>query len=110
MPFPRSLRNTLASVALGLGLVAPTPAAAEAQVLIVDFMRFEPKVITVPPGTTVTWTNQDGSNHNVTVAGSQSGRLHMDSSWSHTFEDAGQYDYHCSMHPRMTGTVIVEAP
>lgn len=90
---------------------APAPPEDAANVEIVDFMRFEPEVLEVAAGTTVVWTNYDGSNHKVTLAdGTKSGRLHMESTWSHTFDEPGTYEYHCSMHPRMKGTIEVKAP
>lgn len=88
---------------------APPPEGA-AQVEIVDFMRFEPETIEVAAGTTVVWTNYDGSNHKVKIPnGPQSPRMHMESTWSYTFEEPGTYDYSCAMHPRMKGTVVVTA-
>lgn len=122
MPLERPLHATaVCATALLLSALSSTAFAAEEQatqipedaahVEIVDFMRFDPKVIEVPPGTTVVWTNYDGSNHKVTLPdGAKSGRMHMESTWSHTFSEAGTYEYHCSMHPRMKGTVIVKSP
>lgn len=102
--------HTLAAALLNAGATFAPVYAADAQVRIVDFMRFEPEVLTVAAGTTVTWTNKDGSNHIITVPGAQSGRLHMDKSWSHTFDAPGTIEYQCAMHPRMRGKIIVENP
>lgn len=109
--------STLLLTAL-LAAVAPAASGAEdaspppenaANVEIVDFMRFDPEVLEVEAGTTVVWTNYDGSNHKVTLAdGTKSGRMHMESTWSHTFDAPGTYEYHCSMHPRMKGTIEVK--
>jgi len=89
---------------------APVPEDA-VQVEIVDFMRFDPKTVEVEPGTTVVWTNYDGSNHKVKIPGvPPSPRMHMESTWSYTFEEPGTYDYSCAMHPKMAGTVVVVAP
>lgn len=77
-------------------------------------MAFSPASITVPVGTTVTWTNQDGVAHTVTGDGSNvpsgfgSGNLSNGQSYSFTFATAGTYTYHCSIHPQMTGTVVVQ--
>ena len=62
-------------------------------------------------GTTVTWTNQDDIPH--TVASSQqafrSKALDTDDKFSFTFTTPGSYKYFCSLHPHMTGTIVVEA-
>lgn len=80
----------------------------QASIEIVDFMQFTPVDMTIEPGTTVTWTNFDGSNHNIAVDSQQSGRLHMNSTWSHTFNSEGTFAYACVMHPRMKGTITVQ--
>lgn len=95
---------------------APAPTAAPAAVaaegtaaVSIGFMVFEPATLRVKPGTTVTWTNDDGSNHNVVFKDQQSGRMRHDASWTRTFDQPGTYDYHCAIHgPSMSGTVIVE--
>ena len=73
-------------------------------------MRFEPATITVQPGTTVTWIQEDGAPHTVT---GKNGQLQSDTlmggqRFSHTFDEAGSYDYACNFHPMMKGTVVVE--
>ncbi|HSJ36361.1 MAG TPA: cupredoxin family copper-binding protein, partial [Acidimicrobiia bacterium] len=67
-------------------------------------------VITVKAGTTVTWTNQDNMMHTVTaVDGSfDSGFMDAGQTWSHTFDEPGEYEYFCSPHPWMRAKVIVE--
>lgn len=84
-------------------------AAATNSVTIEDF-SFSPKDITVKVGTTVTWTNHDSVEHNV-VGDSDDGPngplLAKDESYSYTFKKAGSFDYHCSPHPYMKGTVTV---
>ena len=88
---------------------APAAAAAAdgAAVSIVNF-AFEPAQLTVPVGTTVTWTNQDGSSHLVKFADVGSDRLKKDAVYSRTFSAPGIYPYDCSIHPSMTGTVVVQ--
>jgi plastocyanin len=72
---------------------------------------FSPASITVKAGTTVTWTNSDSVAHTVTETdgktGPASGDVNPGSSYSFTFKDTGTYQYHCSIHPSMTGTVVV---
>lgn len=72
---------------------------------------FSPSAITVKQGTTVTWTNKDGTAHTVTETDSQtgpnSGNVNPGASYSFTFATPGTYHYHCAIHPEMLGTVTV---
>jgi plastocyanin len=73
-------------------------------------MTFSPASITVKKGTTVTWTNQDGTSHTVTADGDngpESGTLTDGKSYSFTFNSAGTFTYHCNFHSSMQGTVTV---
>ena len=86
---------------------SPAPQAGTA-VAITDF-KFNPATLTVPVGTAVTWTNQDEEPHTVAA---KDGSFHspgMDThgTYSFTFTTPGSYDYICSIHPFMTGTVVV---
>ncbi len=77
-----------------------------------DF-AFEPANIIVDTGTTVTWTNFDGVGHTVTSDGGgelQSPLLGQTQTFSHTFDEPGQYWYLCTPHPFMKGLVTVRAP
>jgi plastocyanin len=71
---------------------------------------FSPQTVTIPVGGTVTWTNKDSMNHTVTADGGafQSGDLGNGATFSFTFDTAGTYAYHCTIHPSMTGTVVVQ--
>lgn len=71
---------------------------------------FSPASITVKVGDKVTWTNQDSVGHSATAdSGSfDTGVLAQGQSGSITFNKAGTYTYHCSVHPMMKGTVIVQ--
>jgi amicyanin len=86
---------------------SPPPQGGTA-VAISDF-KFNPATLTVPAGTTVTWTNQDEEPHTIAA---KDGSFHspgMDThaTYSFTFATPGSYDYICSIHPFMTGTVVV---
>jgi amicyanin len=86
---------------------SPAPQGGTA-VAITDF-KFNPATLTVPVGTTVTWTNQDEEPHTLAA---KDGSFHspgMDThgTYSFTFTTPGSYDYICSIHPFMTGTVVV---
>jgi plastocyanin len=77
-------------------------------VTIVDF-AFQPGMISVSAGTTVTWRNTGGAPHTVTAFNGafDSGTLNPGGSYSQTFSDPGVYMYHCQIHPNMVGTVQV---
>ena len=86
---------------------SPAPQGGTA-VTISDF-KFNPATLTVPVGTTVTWTNNDEEPHTIAA---KDGSFHspgMDThgTYSFTFTTPGSYDYICSIHPFMTGTVVV---
>jgi plastocyanin len=87
------------------------PAGASKAEIGIDNFSFLPKEITVPVGTMVTWTNHDDVPHVVASAEDQfkkSAALDTDESFSHTFTTAGNYTYFCSIHPHMTGKIIVK--
>jgi plastocyanin len=71
---------------------------------------FSPTSLTVKVGTKVTWTNNDNAQHNVTSDDGgfeSSGNLSKGQTYLVTFSTAGSYPYHCSIHPSMTGTIVV---
>lgn len=71
--------------------------------------RFDPAVVEVDAGTTVTWTNDDDFPHNVHLldGSDRTEDLPIGESASIAFEEPGEIDYECSLHPQMRGTVIV---
>jgi plastocyanin len=85
-----------------------TGAEGATQVTIQSF-SFQPATLTVPSGTTVTWTNKDNVAHTVTAddASWDSGSLTPGQTFSRTFEMAGAFQYHCTPHQRMVGTIVV---
>jgi plastocyanin len=88
---------------------ANEPSAASAVVKIDNFV-FGPQTITVPVGATVTWTNVDDIPHtSVSTEGVfKSKVLDTDEKFSYTFTKAGTYPYYCTIHPKMTGKVVVQ--
>ena len=86
------------------------PANAEDATVKIDNFTFAPAQLTVKAGTTVIWRNEDDIPH--TVASStrafKSKALDTDDRFSFTFRDAGTYEYFCSLHPHMRGTILVE--
>ena len=99
------LTGALAAVTLFPGLVR-----AEDATVKIDNFTFAPARLTVKAGTTVTWRNEDDIPHTVTSATRlfKSKVLDTDDSFSFTFAEPGTYEYFCSLHPRMTGTIVVE--
>ena len=83
--------------------------AAVAAVKIDNFV-FGPQTLTVTVGTTVTWTNSDDIPHtSVSTDGVfKSKVLDTDEKFSYTFTKAGTYPYYCTIHPKMTGKVVVQ--
>jgi plastocyanin len=93
--------------------VFAAPAAAVksgAKVSIVNF-TFTPGEITIAPGETVTWTNDDGAPHGLEYNDGAKGvdPLLPGASFSRQFDRPGTYEYNCSVHPYMTGRVVVRA-
>ena len=85
-----------------------TPAVGVNQVAIQNY-AYQPAVIQVTTGTTVTWTNQDTVAHTVTFrnASQHSDLMQQGQTYSYTFTTPGTYRYYCAVHPYMVGTVIV---
>lgn len=83
--------------------------AAEVEVLIDNF-TFSPSPLTVKVGTTVTWENHDDMPHSVVfpVTKVKSPPMDTDSSFKHTFDQPGTFDYVCGLHPFMRGQVVVQ--
>jgi len=85
------------------------PSAANVAVKIDNFV-FGPQAITVPVGTTVTWTNSDDIPHTTvsTDGAFKSKVMDTDEKFSFKFTKAGTYSYYCSVHPKMTGKIVVQ--
>jgi plastocyanin len=87
---------------------APAPPATTVQI---GNFTFKDPTVTVKPGTTVTWTNGDDIPHTVVSKDGvfKSKVLDTGDKFSYTFAKPGQFGYFCSIHPHMTGMVIVKA-
>jgi plastocyanin len=85
--------------------------AAEPNTVTISNFAFSPAILSVAPGTKVTWTNSDEEPHAVTSADAgatfKSAALDTDDKFSFTFDKPGTYKYFCSIHPHMTGTIVV---
>ena len=94
--------------------VAQYSPAAESSAIAVDIKNytFSPASITVSPGDTVTWTNEDTAPHTVTVTSGPvmfaSPTLQQGQTFSYTFTQAGTYSYYCAVHPDMKASVTVQ--
>lgn len=100
---------SLAPPALLLGSApAIAQSASGTEVRVVDF-AFDPGALTVPAGTTVTWTNDGNADHTVTAddGSFDSGRLDPGEQFSVTFDTPGEYAYHCGFHAQMQGMIVV---
>ena len=88
---------------------AQAPAGKVVEVKVDNF-SFSPQTITIAPGTTVIWTNRDDIPHTVVSDDKvfKSKVLDTDEKFSFTFDKAGNFPYFCSIHPKMTGKVIVQ--
>lgn len=83
---------------------------AKNKIEIKDFM-FSPPTITVKSGETITWINRDEEPHTIVSVGKKfpkSSALDTDQEFSITVSAPGTYEYFCSVHPKMTGTIVVE--
>jgi plastocyanin len=90
-----------------------SPGAAQpispATAVTIKGFAFDPASVTVKVGTSVTWTNEDSAPHTISSDKGDwdSGRLAQGGTYTHKFDQAGTYAYHCAVHPSMTGTVVV---
>ena len=108
--------SMLAGLALVLALVGMLGVSREARaqsdttVTIADF-AFSPNAITVQAGSTVTWVNNDSVPHTATGDNGEfdTGSIAPGGSASITFDTAGTFAYHCTIHPNMTASITVQA-
>jgi nitrite reductase (NO-forming) len=118
IPYEKIIANSTAktqNATLAYAQEAVSIAAGSSNPSATEF--FVPEDISVPSGSTVTWTNDDSTIHTVVEGGPQGGAAGepaFDSSiiapkgtWENTFDTAGEFDYYCSLHPFMTGKVTV---
>ncbi|MBN8735677.1 MAG: cupredoxin family copper-binding protein [Xanthomonadales bacterium] len=98
-----------ACAAQGASPTTSTQPANTYQVAVTMF-KFQPAKLQIPAGATVTWTNHDEEPHTVTSAGDgfkSSPALDTGDHYSAVFTRPGTYAYYCSVHPQMTGTIVV---
>jgi plastocyanin len=97
-------------LAASFGATANAEPSAPVAAVKIDNFVFGPQTLTVPVGTTVVWTNSDDIPHtSVSTEGVfKSKVLDTDEKFSYTFTKPGTYPYYCTIHPKMTGTVLVK--
>lgn len=116
-PFGRGRRGTRGAAAAlllavtlvgcddGEGDAAPELGANTRSVVVVTSNEFTPRALTVEVGDTVTWRFEQGA-HDV-VFEDEGSEVQTDGTWRRTFDEAGSYDYECTLHPGMAGRVEV---
>jgi amicyanin len=116
----RGMCTAVLLVALGMGIAGLAAGTAnvtasaqqkpETTEVKIDNFTFGPAELAVPVGATVTWTNRDDIPHTVVSTDKvfKSKVLDTDEKFSFTFSKAGTYPYFCSIHPKMTGKVVVQ--
>ena len=98
-----------AVLAAGCGGSGTSEPVSATEVEMVKSYRFDPKVIEIEAGETVTWTNEDNFTHTVQVEGQEDHKVGQRESVEITFDEPGTYDYVCTLHRQdMDGTVIVK--
>jgi plastocyanin len=91
------------------GSAATSEPVATTEVQMVKSYRFDPEVIEIEAGDTVTWTNEDNFTHTVEVEGREDHEVEQGESFSITFDEPGTYRYVCTLHSQdMDGEVIVK--
>ena len=92
-----------------LGSATPTPAPADKQLnIFIRDSKFLPNSSAMTVGIQVTWYNDDNKTHRVAGDGWSSGDLAPGKTFSKVFSQPGDYKYYCSIHPAMTGEIIVQ--
>jgi plastocyanin len=108
---PVALAGLLVLVLSACGASDASPAATagdnDGRTVVIEDLAFAPETLTVEAGDTVTWVWRDGSiNHDVSGDDFAS-EVMSKGTFPHRFDDPGTYDYVCTLHPNMTGTIEV---
>ena len=85
--------------------------SASATEVKIDNFSFGPSTVTIPAGSTITWTNNDDVPHVVSSDDNKtfkSKALDTDDHFSFTFTKPGTYNYYCAIHPKMTAKIVVQ--
>ncbi len=106
---PGGLIIALAVAFAGALLHAEDSSGANGANVSIQNMKYSPATITIKPGQSVTWTNNDDRDHTVVAddGSFQSDNISAGGTYRHKFTKAGRYKYGCRYHPRMKGEVVV---
>ena len=90
---------------------SPAPVASPASVVHIKNFAYSPESVTIKPGQSVRFVEEDETAHTVTATDKSfdSGNLDKGQSWTHVFAAEGTYAYVCAYHPMMKGKVVVKA-
>lgn len=111
LPFVALPGSTPAASPVASPVGSPEAAAAIAVDIAISNFLFEPQMVEVAAGGTITWTNLDTFPHDVAQlppgSGFKSPLIPKDGTWSFTFDEVGTFDYYCPSHPIMFGQIVV---
>ena len=98
----------VAAFLIAICVLLPAAAQATSQTVTIQSFAFSPPTVTINVGESVTWTNKDPVDHTATANGGAFNKpVPPNGSVTVLFSVAGTYAYHCSIHPSMTGTIVV---
>jgi plastocyanin len=111
MSFVRNFALGAMGIVVAIAMSAAGPVYAADTEVKIDNFTFNPQQITVKAGTTVVWINHDDIPHTIVSKTFifKSKAMDTDDKFSFTFTTPGAFAYFCSLHPHMTGTIVVEA-
>ncbi len=105
------MRVAAAVICVGAWAALALPAEAKTWTVKITGMRFEPATVTVAPGDTVVWVNDDPFQHTVTSSGAgrfDSHAIEPGAKWRYEAKTPGRYPYVCTFHPTMQATLVVK--
>jgi len=99
----------LSMPAFGRSAATPSPSQPGTYTITIKNFEFTPRDLAIPPGSKVIWINKDEEPHKLSEVNSTftSQPLDTDGSFTYEFKSAGKYEYFCTLHPRMTGHIVV---
>jgi plastocyanin len=105
------MRTALLGAVALVALTAAAPSAATGNVVHIHDDAFVPPSLSVKAGDKITFVNDDDDAHTATAddASWDSEGLNQGQKWTHVFTKAGKVAYHCTVHPMMHGTIVVDA-
>ena len=86
---------------------APTASASKSETVTIKNFSYKPGTIRIDPGDRVVWANLDDVKHTATSPSFTTGKIKPGKAVAVKFGSRGTYRYHCTIHPDMTGKVVV---